>query len=202
MPKHRAVHIDQRASAVAGIDGSVGLQVGERLGGIGLAGERTDHAHGDRILQTFRTADGEHELADAGALRADQRKRGQIGFIDFEQGEIGFLVLADQAGLENAALPDRHLSGRVAHGQRQNHDQRPRGRGRATHSRGSAAAHGRLCRTSADWEAPDLEARLVGQHKETDLALLKIDETDLPTLPLVSPQRPRVAPLVFRHRQS
>ena len=28
-----------------------------------------------------------------------------------------------------------------------------------------------------------LEAQLLGQHKETDLALLKIDETDLPTFP-------------------
>ncbi len=42
-----------------------------------------------------------------------------------------------------------------------------------------------------------LEARLIGQHKESDLALLKIDETNLPTLPLVSPQRPRVGQLVF-----
>lgn len=41
-----------------------------------------------------------------------------------------------------------------------------------------------------------LEARLVGQHQETDLALLKIDEADLPTLPLMS-QRPRVGQLVF-----
>ncbi|HEX8813229.1 MAG TPA: trypsin-like peptidase domain-containing protein, partial [Terracidiphilus sp.] len=41
-----------------------------------------------------------------------------------------------------------------------------------------------------------LEARLVGQHKETDLALLKIDETDLPTLTLLS-QRPHVGQLVF-----
>lgn len=41
-----------------------------------------------------------------------------------------------------------------------------------------------------------LEAHLVGQHQETDLALLKIDETGLPTLPLVS-QRPRVGQLVF-----
>jgi serine protease Do len=41
-----------------------------------------------------------------------------------------------------------------------------------------------------------LEARLVGTHKETDLALLKIDETDLPTLPLLEP-RPRVGQLVF-----
>ncbi len=41
-----------------------------------------------------------------------------------------------------------------------------------------------------------LEARLVGQHKDTDLALLKIDETDLPTLTLLS-QRPHVGQLVF-----
>ena len=42
-----------------------------------------------------------------------------------------------------------------------------------------------------------LEAKLIGQHKETDLALLKIDDTDLPTLPLMSQQRPRVGQLVF-----
>jgi serine protease Do len=42
-----------------------------------------------------------------------------------------------------------------------------------------------------------LDARLIGQHKETDLALLKIDESDLPTLPLVSQQRPHVGQLVF-----
>ena len=42
-----------------------------------------------------------------------------------------------------------------------------------------------------------LEAKLVGQHKDTDLALLKIDDTDLPTLPLVSQQRARVGQLVF-----
>jgi serine protease Do len=42
-----------------------------------------------------------------------------------------------------------------------------------------------------------LEAKLIGQHKETDLALLKIEDTDLPTLPLVSPQRPHVGQLVF-----
>src|SRR5579872_3823276 len=42
-----------------------------------------------------------------------------------------------------------------------------------------------------------VEARLIGQHKETDLALLKIDETELPTLPLVSQERPHVGQLVF-----
>jgi serine protease Do len=42
-----------------------------------------------------------------------------------------------------------------------------------------------------------LEARLIGVHKETDLALLKIDEKDLPTLPLLAQQRARVGQLVF-----
>jgi serine protease Do len=42
-----------------------------------------------------------------------------------------------------------------------------------------------------------LEARLVGMHKDTDLALLKIDEKDLPTLVLLAQQRPRVGQLVF-----
>lgn len=42
-----------------------------------------------------------------------------------------------------------------------------------------------------------VEAKLLGQHKETDLALLKIDETDLPTLPLGTQQLPKVGQLVF-----
>jgi serine protease Do len=42
-----------------------------------------------------------------------------------------------------------------------------------------------------------LEARLIGTHKETDLALLKIDEPDLPILSLVSERRPHVGQLVF-----
>ncbi len=42
-----------------------------------------------------------------------------------------------------------------------------------------------------------LPARLVGVHKDSDLALLKIDGSDLPTLPLLSQQRPRVGQLVF-----
>ena len=117
--EHGAVHIHQRATAVAGIDGCVGLNVGERLGGIGLAGERADHAHGDGILQAFGTADGEDELSDVRALRADERKSRQVGLVDFEEREIGFLVLADEARFENAALADRHLAGGVAHGQRQ-----------------------------------------------------------------------------------
>jgi serine protease Do len=42
-----------------------------------------------------------------------------------------------------------------------------------------------------------LPAKLIGVHKETDLALLKIEENDLPTLPLLTQSRPRVGQLVF-----
>lgn len=42
-----------------------------------------------------------------------------------------------------------------------------------------------------------LEARLIGLHKDTDLALLKIDGTNLPTLELLTQSRPRVGQLVF-----
>jgi len=42
-----------------------------------------------------------------------------------------------------------------------------------------------------------VEARLLGVHKESDLALLKIEETNLPTLALLTQTRPRVGQLVF-----
>jgi serine protease Do len=42
-----------------------------------------------------------------------------------------------------------------------------------------------------------LEARLVGIHKDSDLALLKIPQSGLPTLPLMSQDQPRVGQLVF-----
>jgi serine protease Do len=41
-----------------------------------------------------------------------------------------------------------------------------------------------------------VEARLIGVHKDTDLALLKIDEKNLPTLPFMQ-ERARVGQLVF-----
>jgi serine protease Do len=42
-----------------------------------------------------------------------------------------------------------------------------------------------------------LDAKLVGIHKESDLALLKIDQTNLPTLSLEEPQSLRVGQLVM-----
>jgi serine protease Do len=44
---------------------------------------------------------------------------------------------------------------------------------------------------------PVLDAKVVGIHKESDLALLKIDQTNLPTLSLEEPQNLRVGQLVL-----
>jgi serine protease Do len=52
-------------------------------------------------------------------------------------------------------------------------------------------------RSVAEGKRRVLEARLLGVHKETDLALLKIDDKDLPTLALLTQQHPRVGQLVF-----
>jgi serine protease Do len=41
------------------------------------------------------------------------------------------------------------------------------------------------------------DAKLIGVHKESDLALLKIDQTDLPTLSLEGPQNLRVGQMVL-----
>src|ERR1700677_1185866 len=50
---YRSIHIDQRPAAVAGIDGGIGLDVGDGFFGIGLAGDGADNSQGDRILQPF-----------------------------------------------------------------------------------------------------------------------------------------------------
>jgi hypothetical protein len=46
----RSVHVDERAAAVAGVNGRIGLNVSERLFRIGLAGDGANHSHGDGIL--------------------------------------------------------------------------------------------------------------------------------------------------------
>ena len=61
---HRAVHIDQRTAAIAGVDRGIGLNVGKRLVRIGLARDGADYAHGDGILQALGAANGEDELTD------------------------------------------------------------------------------------------------------------------------------------------
>src|SRR5271154_4474671 len=111
--ENAAVHIDQRSAAVAGINGSVGLDVGDGLVGIGLARYGADHPHGDGVLQSLGTADGEHQLAYARTLLREQGQRREIFLFDLEEGEIGFLVHANEAGFEDVTPARGHRAGGI-----------------------------------------------------------------------------------------
>jgi serine protease Do len=61
----------------------------------------------------------------------------------------------------------------------------------------SSASPGASPNNTPVGKRPVLDARLIGVHKESDLALLKIDQTNLPTLSLEGPQNLRVGQMVL-----
>ena len=91
-----AVHVEQRAAGVAGIDGCVGLdEVLELAGDAGLDGAvfGGDNAGGDGLREGEGAADGFNPVADLGLIGVAQLDRGQrrVG-VDLDDGEIGGLV--------------------------------------------------------------------------------------------------------------
>src|SRR3974390_634318 len=60
---HTSVDVDQRAAAVARIDGRVGLNVGGRVLVAHLPRRRTYHTHGHGVFQALRTAKGKYDLS-------------------------------------------------------------------------------------------------------------------------------------------
>jgi hypothetical protein len=115
----------------------------------------------------------------------------------------GYGPLHEENRTQTALIVRQHAvgSGVIVDPIRIHHDQRARRRRRATHSRRLAAAR-RFRPPRARGQTPHPRSpprRYV--HKETDLALLKIDEKDLPTLPLLATASPRRT-AGLRHRQS
>ena len=99
-------------------------------------------------------------------------------------------------GAHNPRECDRFRSNRGSG--RLHHDQCSRGRGGAAHPRGPPHAFGGFSRPDSPvGKQRVVEARLIGMHKETDLALLKIDQTGLPTLSLGSRPPVHQGQLVF-----
>ena len=96
------VDIDQRASAVARIDGSVGLYVDIRLRGIDLPPGGADHAHADRILQTHGAAESEDHLPLLQIVGIGQLKGGQIAGVNFQDSEVGQAIHAYQLRFHGA----------------------------------------------------------------------------------------------------
>src|SRR5450432_69332 len=60
---HVAIYVNERAAAVAWIDGSVSLDEHHRKFGIRLPVHRADYSHGNRITKAFRISQCKRDLA-------------------------------------------------------------------------------------------------------------------------------------------
>src|SRR5215472_13816317 len=96
-----AVHVEQRAAGVAGVDGGVGLdEVLELAAGAGLDGAVLggDDSGGDGLREGEGAADGFDVVAHLRHVAVAQLDGGQGGIgVDLDDGEVGGLVDADDA---------------------------------------------------------------------------------------------------------
>ena len=108
MPMISPWRLHQRAAAVAGIDGRVGLEESWKLGF--AASPRckivpplgADDAERDRMAQAEGAAHGQHEIADLHPIAVAQRRGDQVGRLDGQYADVGVLVSPAPAADEAA----------------------------------------------------------------------------------------------------
>ena len=111
-PDHAAVHIDQGAAGIAGIDGGVGLD--EELivadADVG-ARHRRDDAVRHGLADAERIADRQHHVAHLQIVGIGelQRRETLLGALDAQHGKIAALILQHDVGGEFALVRQRHL---------------------------------------------------------------------------------------------
>ncbi len=105
-----AIGVDQRSARVARVDGRVGLD--EVLEGVDaqlVAPQSADDAAGHGLADTKGVADGQHRVAHLQGLGIAQGDGGQALQVDFEHGQVGFGVGANDLGARTAAIGEHHL---------------------------------------------------------------------------------------------
>ena len=110
-----AVEIHQRAAAVAGIDGRVGLDEILAVGDADAASLGADDAGRDGAFQSEGLAEGQHPIADFDLVAVAQPGGGQrAGAVDADDGQVGLGIGLDVDGLEFPPVvqADRDLSRR------------------------------------------------------------------------------------------
>src|SRR5581483_154807 len=113
---HVAVSVDERTARVTGVDRRVGLQeVGDRVLGRQEATEVATIAalcaqdtRGDGLAEAERVADGQDPLADLGVVVVAQVHDGKIVRLDLDDRNVGRRIAADDLGLEDALVIERH----------------------------------------------------------------------------------------------
>lgn len=98
-----AFGVDEGAAGVAGVDGGVGLDVDHRVVGFELARGGGNDAEGHGVIEAEGAAKGHDDLALFDSVGIGEGEGGEVGFVDFEQGEVGFEVEADEGGADDAA---------------------------------------------------------------------------------------------------
>ena len=111
MPITRPAAIDQRAAAVAGVQGRVGLDhvVDEMPGDAPQrSAQGADDAGRHRGLEPQRTADGDDQLADAQLRRIAERGVGQLAAVGLDDGQVGPRIVADHPAGQLGAVAEPH----------------------------------------------------------------------------------------------
>ncbi len=96
---HFAVDIEQRASAIAAVDGRVGLQEALHLmaGLVEVAALGADDAGGHGLIQSEGRADGHRPIADFDGVGVADVERGELlAGVDLQNGQVELGICADQ----------------------------------------------------------------------------------------------------------
>src|SRR5262249_38187637 len=104
-----ALAVDERATAVTGVDRGIGLDEVVVRPLTDHATGRADDARGDGLLQTERVADGHNGLADLKLCRVAERDQRQALRVDLQKGEVGLRVTAEYLRGHLATVGERHL---------------------------------------------------------------------------------------------
>ena len=109
----RAVHVHERATGIAAIDGGICLDEESVVTDANLgARERRDDAAGDRLLQAERVADGDDEIADLCAVLGvgeAQCRQALVRITDAQHGEIDTRIGEHQFGVKLAPIVEDDL---------------------------------------------------------------------------------------------
>ncbi|MNT39667.1 hypothetical protein D3C72_1759350 [compost metagenome] len=105
-----ALQIDQRAAGIARVDRCIGLdEVLVAQPADATAAHRRDDARGDRLAETERIADGDHEVAHPQLVAVAQLDVGQVLRRNADQRDVGVAVRAEELGLDRAPIGQCHL---------------------------------------------------------------------------------------------
>src|SRR5262249_52078322 len=103
-PDQVAVSVDQRPAAIAGIDWSVGLHVDHGVIKLGLPSQCADNPFGDCMVETSGRPNCQNRLSQTGSILFLKWNDGQSVSFDFDQGQIGKALHANQLRIKRTLL--------------------------------------------------------------------------------------------------